>query len=57
MHSELKVLDSGAGFYIGTTYEEDGLDFPYSRVSGYYPTYEMAEMELNNNTYEKREHP
>ena len=39
MISELKVLESGAGFYIGTTYEEYHMELPYSRESGYYPTH------------------
>jgi hypothetical protein len=57
MSEELKVLESGAGYYIGTTYREYGMDLPYSRVSGYYPTHKDAETALNDNTYVKREHP
>jgi hypothetical protein len=54
----LKVLESGAGFYIGTTYREDGMDLPYSRVSvEYYGTYADAKVALENNTYQKRGHP
>jgi hypothetical protein len=65
----LKVLESSAGFYIGTTYKEPVYDpnghglpntymeLPYSRVSGYYPTHKDAETALNGNTYVKREHP
>ena len=49
MISELKVLESGAGFYIGTTYKEPiyDMELPYSRVSGYYPTHKDAETALN----------
>ena len=57
MISELKVLESGAGFYIGTTYEEYDMELPYSRVSGYYPTHKDAETALNGKTYVKRAHP
>ena len=57
MISELKVLESGAGFYIGTTYEEYHMELPYSRVSGYYPTHKDAETALNGKTYVKRAHP
>lgn len=36
--SQLKVLKSAAGYYIGRTYfdEDAGCDFPYSRESGYF---------------------
>lgn len=42
--SELKVLESAAGFYIGTTYTSSHMPWaaPYSRESGYFPTAEEA---------------
>ena len=43
--SELQVLKSAAGYYIGRT--EDGM--PYSRESGYFRTYEEAEELFNPN--------
>jgi hypothetical protein len=48
--SEVKVLRSAAGFYIGRTYsnevETGGMDFPYDRLSGYYPKRGDAEKDL-----------
>jgi len=51
--SKPKVMESGAGFYIGESYLEYPLDEyswegPYSRLSGYYATKEEAEKELKN---------
>ena len=49
--SELQVLKSGAGFYIGRTCEDPdypGLQEPYSRESGYYRTREAAEADLGS---------
>lgn len=51
-YTELRVLQSAAGFYVGTLYEE--LDEtgavvwqePGSRDSGYFPTHEAAALEL-----------
>lgn len=37
---EIKVMQSGAGFYLGTSCEYGG---PYCRVSGYYPDAETAQ--------------
>jgi hypothetical protein len=45
MISELKVLKSAAGYYIGRT--QDGM--PYSRKSMYFKTREEAEELLNSN--------
>lgn len=47
-YSELQVLQSGAGWYIGTLYYEPGSKFgePGSRDSGYFPTQEAAEQAL-----------
>ena len=46
-YSELKVLRSAAGFYVGTTYSRDGVEEPGSRDSGYFATYDAAERFLN----------
>ncbi len=43
-----KILNSGAGYYIGTFCPNCG---PYSRESGYYPTREAAQEALDNNTF------
>lgn len=43
--SELQVLKSAAGYYIGRT--EDGM--PYSRESTYFRTSEQAKELLNQN--------
>jgi hypothetical protein len=46
-YSDLKVLRSGAGFYLGTTYTgDDGFEEPGSRDSGYYATREEADAAL-----------
>lgn len=43
-YSELQVLKSPAGYYVGTTYTgDDGLAEPGSRDSDYFPTREEAE--------------
>jgi len=42
--SELQVLKSAAGYYIGRT--EDGM--PYSRESMYFKTKEEAKIKLKN---------
>jgi hypothetical protein len=42
-YSALQVLQSAAGYYVGTTYtDEDGFQGPGSRDSGYFPTKEEA---------------
>lgn len=48
-HKELipKVLHSAAGYYIGT-FCNCG---PYSRESGYYPTQESAQQDLDKGTF------
>lgn len=48
---ELQVLQSGAGFYIGTLCPWCG---PYSRESGYYATYEEATAALYAWSFERR---
>lgn len=47
-YSDLQVLQSGAGFYIGTTYTDptDGFTEPGSRDSDYFATREEAEKYL-----------
>ena len=48
MYTELKVMKSGAGWYLGTEYiEEDGLRVPGSRDSCYFATREEAEEALD----------
>jgi hypothetical protein len=42
MVSEIKVLRSAAGYYLGTTLEGQ----PYSRVTSYFETREEAAQEL-----------
>ena len=53
MFSELKVMSSNAGYYIGRSSTEYG--DPYSRESDYYPTYGAAEKDLNNKTFVVRD--
>ena len=46
-YSELQVLHSSAGYYLGTIYtDKDGFQEPGSRDSGYFPKREQAEAEL-----------
>jgi hypothetical protein len=48
-YSELKVLQSAAGYYVGTTYfnpDFGGFEEPGSRDSGYYRTEGEAERAL-----------
>ena len=46
-YSELQVLHSFAGYYLGTIYtDKDGFQEPGSRDSGYFPKREQAEAEL-----------
>lgn len=45
--SDLCVLESGAGFYVGRVeFMPGGYELPYCRESGYYPTHEKAESAL-----------
>ena len=58
--SHSRVLKSGAGYYIGTTYldEDMNTELPYSRDSQeYYASKELAEDALINDTYTTRLHP
>ena len=46
-YSDLKVMKSAAGYYVGTVYiNDDGFVEPGSRESGYFKTREEAEKEL-----------
>tara|TARA_R110000851_G_scaffold101934_1_gene218227 strand:+ start:644 stop:1096 length:453 start_codon:yes stop_codon:yes gene_type:complete len=48
--SELQVMKSAAGYYIGRGYNDmgsTGYPFPYSRESGYYPTAQLAQTDLD----------
>jgi hypothetical protein len=48
-YSDLQVLRSNAGWYIGTVYTDptDGFKEPGSRDSDYFPTREAAQLELD----------
>jgi len=47
-YSELQVLKSAAGYYIGTMYNNpEGFQEPGSRDTDYFPTFEVAEDFLN----------
>lgn len=45
--SKLKVLKSNAGYYIGRTIKEDGVEMPYDRQSDYFDSKLKAQKELN----------
>jgi len=51
---ELRVLQSAAGYYIGTL---DEFGCPNSRDSGYYATAEDAQAELDAGTFQARYDP
>lgn len=56
--SELKVMKSAAGFYIGKSIMEMGFPLPYSRESQeYFPTEEEAQNALTSGQYTKRDYP
>lgn len=47
--SELKVMESEAGFYLGRSYHESDspeLEMPYNRDTSYYPSREVADVAL-----------
>jgi hypothetical protein len=57
VYSEIQVLKSKAGYYIGTIFKhKEGWEEPGSMESGYYPTKELAELDLNNNTWNQRQY-
>ena len=50
--SDVKVLRSAAGFYIGRTYREaPGYEVPYDRQRGYWSTRGPAEEALKTGMY------
>jgi len=51
--SKLKVMKSGAGWYIGRSYfdQEFGFEGPYSRESGYFVSKESAQSGLDEDSY------
>ncbi|TXG80204.1 MAG: hypothetical protein E6R13_08575 [Spirochaetes bacterium] len=56
--SELKVMKSAAGFYIGRSIMEMGFPLPYSRESQeYFPTEEEAQNALDTGEYTPRNYP
>jgi len=59
LYSELQVLRSAAGYYIGTVYHNpEGFAEPGSRDSvSYYSSEETAQYELDHNTFKQRLHP
>ena len=57
MVSDLQVMQSAAGFYIGRSYwdTEFGFEGPYSRESGYYANKADAEADLAAQSFEVRD--
>jgi hypothetical protein len=58
-YGELRVMESAAGFYIGSLYYDPhmaGHAVPGTRDSGYYATREEALRDLENNSWTQREH-
>ena len=57
-YTELKVCRSGAGYYIGTMYNNpDGYQEPGSRDSEYFRTFKEAEEALRGESWNQRTHP
>jgi len=57
-YSYLQVLESAAGFYIGTVYTTpEGFMEPGSRDSEYFPSRAVAEEHLRNRTWYQRMDP
>ncbi len=58
-YSELKVLRSGAGYYIGTEHHHElGFTEPGSRESEeYYASEKEAQDALDNESWTQRDHP
>jgi hypothetical protein len=58
-YSDMMVLQSGAGYYIGTLYSNpEGYVEPGGRDSvEYYPTKELAEFAFSNNAWTQRNGP
>jgi hypothetical protein len=59
LYSDLGVYQSGAGFYIGTMYNNpEGFPEPGTRDSmEYYQTYDDAEQAFKSHTWTQRKHP
>lgn len=57
-YSALKVMKSAAGWYVGTTYTENGITEPGSRDSDYFGSREEAEhyLELVSNVINPQEY-
>lgn len=57
-YSELQVLESPAGYYIGTIYtDESGFQEPGSRDSEYFESREGAEKALKSKSWAQRMRP
>lgn len=57
-YSELQVLQSAAGYYIGTLHNDpEGFQEPGSRDSGYYATRELAQQALDEQSWDQRSNP
>ena len=58
-YSDLQVLQSGAGYYIGTTYSnKKGFTEPGTRDSEeYFRTHELAQAAFESNKWTQRYHP
>ena len=55
--SDLQILNSAAGWYIGRSYLDTEFgenEWPYSRESGYYASKEEAENALDTDNFEVR---
>jgi hypothetical protein len=58
LYTDLMVLKSAAGYYIGTLYNNpDGYQEPGSRDSEYFPTKERADEALKNCSWYQRLEP
>ena len=57
-YSELQVLHSPAGYYVGTMYNNpEGYQEPGSRDSEYFPTFAAAEQALKSGEFDQRMTP
>lgn len=57
-YSDLQVLQSAAGYYIGTIFTgKDGFQEPGSRDSEYFPTKQHAETALKRENWNQRMNP
>lgn len=52
-YTELKIMKSNAGYYVGRGYMEGIIEVPGSRESGYYATKEEAEKAFDFNTFDR----